>query len=141
MSSEPGPILYVEDNVDDVLFFRMALKRTGCPAALRVARDGDEAVAFLRGTEPRPLLIVLDIKIPGPTGLEVLAWVREDPTLRGIPVVMLTSSREERDIARARELGAADYLVKPTEFPRLVGILEGIALRWTRLAATEGTST
>lgn len=142
MTLELRPILYVEDNLDDALFFRRALGKVGFDVPLETARDGEEAIAYLRGEgpcldrskHPLPALIVLDLKLPRRSGLEVLAWLRGEPILRDIPVIILTSSREERDIRRARELGVDDYQVKPTHFEQLAHILNGIACRWREAA-------
>jgi CheY-like chemotaxis protein len=124
-----APILLVEDNPDEVLLLRRALKMAGCTAPVSVARDGVEAVEYLspegafrdRVRHPLPWLIVLDLKLPRLSGLGVLKWIREQPGLRRLPVVVLTSSAQECDLASAYDMGANSYLVKP---PSIAGLQE-----------------
>jgi CheY-like chemotaxis protein len=125
-------ILLVEDDVNDVFFFGRALKKAGVTIPLQVARDGREAMAYLSGTGefadrekyPLPCLIVLDLNMPGKNGFEVLGCLRQTPSLNTLPVVILTSSQAEKDIERARELGARDYYVKPNEPGRLFDLVK-----------------
>jgi CheY-like chemotaxis protein len=130
-----APILLVEDNPDEVLLLRRALKMSGCAAAVAVVHDGVEAVEYLSSTGafrdrtmcPLPWLIVLDLRLPRLSGLGVLKWLREQPSLRRLPVVVLSSSAEERDIAGAYDLGANSYLVKPSSIAglrNLVGLID-----------------
>lgn len=114
-------ILLVEDDPDDVFFLQDAFAKLGRAGDLRVARDGEEAVAYLSGEgafadhalNPPPSLILLDLKLPRKSGLEVLEWRREKAGLSRIPVIVLTSSQSQDDMARAYDLGANSYLVKP----------------------------
>jgi|GEM_PF-925647 len=113
-------IVLVEDNEDDIFFMRRALKGAGITAPVRVLTDGQQASDFLTsagtggaGNLPAPGLVFLDLKLPYCTGFEVLEAMRRQGTLENTQVVILTSSPEERDRRRARELGAAAYLVKP----------------------------
>lgn len=116
-------ILLVEDDPDDVFFLQEAFKKADMAGALRVARDGEEAVAYLLGQgafadrrlHPPPALVLLDLKLPRKSGLEVLEWRRGQPGMASIPVVVLTSSVSETDVRRAYELGANAYLVKPID--------------------------
>jgi len=111
----------VEDNEDDVFFMRRALKGAGITARVHVMTDGQSASDYLTGVGaysdrsryPMPSLVFLDLKLPYCTGFEVLEAMRKQGTLAHTQVVILTSSPEERDRSRARELGAAAYLVKP----------------------------
>lgn len=114
-------IALVEDNEDDVFFMRRALKGAGITAAVQVLTDGQQAIDYLTGTGsytdrgrwPMPGIVFLDLKLPYCTGFEVLESMRRSGTLDSTLVVILTSSPEERDRKRARELGATAYLVKP----------------------------
>lgn len=111
-------IVLVEDNEDDIFFMRRALKGAGITAPIRVLTDGQQASDFLTTTgtspeSPAPGMVFLDLKLPYCTGFEVLEAMRRHGTLDSTQVVILTSSPEERDRRRARELGAAAYLVKP----------------------------
>ncbi len=113
-------VLLVEDNDDDILIMKMACKRTGIPHLLQVATDGAKAIDYLSGNGvwadrtvyPMPDLIFLDIKMPHRDGLEVLQWIRSQPCLKSLPVVMLTISTHPADVERAYELGATSYLQK-----------------------------
>lgn len=126
-------ILLVEDNADDEEFVLEALRRHNLAALVTVARDGAEALDFLfrRGAFAQrpaghPRVILLDLKLPKVTGLEVLRVIRSTEHLRQIPVAIFTSSREQRDLAEAYRLGANAFVVKPvvfTEFAEAVGIL------------------
>jgi CheY-like chemotaxis protein len=127
-------VLLVEDNEDDVFFMKMACQRTGIPHALQVVEDGDAAIAYLggqgsyadRAKYPLPDLIFLDIKMPKRSGHEVLEWIRTQPALKNLPVVMLTSSLANSDVARAYELGVTSYLRKlghPAEFGQGVRVI------------------
>jgi CheY-like chemotaxis protein len=136
-----GPlILIVEDNPTDVLLIKRAIGKAGLTHPLAVIPDGDAAVAYLAGTgayadrraHPLPGLILLDLKLPRRSGLEVLQWLKQEPPLRRIPVVVLTSSAENRDIARAYDLGANSYLVKPVVFDELHRMMERVDQYWLR---------
>ncbi len=113
-------IVLVEDNEDDIFFMRRALKGAGITAPMQVLTDGQQASDYLAGAGrgarvggPAPLVVFLDLKLPYCTGFEVLEAMRRQGTLENTQVVILTSSPEERDRRRARELGASAYLVKP----------------------------
>jgi CheY-like chemotaxis protein len=133
-------ILLVEDNPDDVLLARRALKKAALPASMQVVEDGDEAVAYLDGSgrfgdrarHPLPALVLLDLKLPKRSGLEVLRWVRNQSGLDTTPVVVLTSSGEDEDIQKAYALGANSYLQKPVAFNALVQLLGVLELYWFR---------
>ena len=132
-------ILLVEDNPDDQLLIRRAFTKANLPNPIRVVGDGDTAIAYLggegeyadRSTHSLPALVLLDIKLPRRSGLEVLAWMSEQTRLARIPVVMLTSSRESEDINRAYDLGANSYLVKPVDFEGLMAMVKQLGVYWT----------
>jgi CheY-like chemotaxis protein len=134
-------ILFVEDDPDDVLLIERAFKRAELPLVPRVVSDGEAATAYLSGTgeygdrlaHPAPSLVLLDLKLPRLSGLEVLAWIRRDPRVGRLPVVILTSSRESIDIERAYELGANSYLVKPVGFEALLRMVRTLNLYWLGL--------
>jgi CheY-like chemotaxis protein len=138
MEMREFPVLLVEDNEDDILFVQRAFRRAKLSNALPVVEDGDAAVAYLSGQgeyadrnrHPIPTLILLDIKLPRRSGLEVLEWLRAQPSLRRIPVVMLTSSKESADVDRAFDLGAGGYLVKPVDFDGLLEMVKTIGVYW-----------
>jgi CheY-like chemotaxis protein len=109
----PGWVLLVEDDENDVFFFDHAFQATGTASALRVARTGREAIEVLSAADPLPRLVVLDINLPGPNGLEVLAWIRARPEMETLPVVMFTASAAERDVRGAARAGANSYVLKP----------------------------
>jgi CheY-like chemotaxis protein len=125
-------ILHVEDNPDDVMLTRIAFRRAAVAAQLQVATDGDLAVAILQ-KDPIPAFLLLDIKLPSISGLDVLAWVRQQERLRRLPAIMLTSSVLPEDINRAYDLGANSYLLKPTDPDALVELVKVIDHYWLRL--------
>jgi CheY-like chemotaxis protein len=128
-------ILLVEDNPGDVLLTREALRDSKMRNRLHVAADGVEALAFLRregrhAGAPAPDLILLDLNLPRKDGREVLAEVKADPALRHIPVVILTSSQAEQDIARAYDLHANCYVTKPVDLDQFLTIVRSIEQFW-----------
>ena len=127
------PVLLVEDNPDDVDLTLRAFARRKLTNPVHVARDGEEALAWLerwKAGEPLPLLILLDLKLPRIHGLEVLAQWKADPVSKAIPVVVLTSSAEDQDIAAAYKLGANSYIIKPVDFDKFLAIADQIELYW-----------
>jgi CheY-like chemotaxis protein len=134
-------VLVVEDNPDDVFFIERAFAESGTAAALQVVEDGEKAIAYLsgrapfadRGLYPLPSLILLDLKLPRVPGLNVLSWVRKQPALARMLVVILTSSREAVDINRAYELGANSYLVKPVSSADLADLIKSVDHYWLGL--------
>ncbi|HEX8833337.1 MAG TPA: response regulator [Abditibacteriaceae bacterium] len=130
-------ILLVEDSPNDVELTLSALAENHLANEVVVARDGEEAMDFLyrRGifklrSEGNPAVVLLDLKLPKIDGLEVLEKIKADPTMRTLPVVMLTSSREEQDLVRSYNLGVNAYVVKPVEFNEFVAALREIGLFW-----------
>jgi len=127
-------ILLVEDNPMDVDLTLRAFKRRRVTNTVHVARDGEEALAWLprwEAGEPWPAVILLDLKLPRVDGLEVLRQLKSHPTLRAIPVVVLTTSAEHVDVQTAYQLGANSYIVKPVEFEKFMDISEKIDVYWT----------
>lgn len=131
-------LLVVEDNEDDILFIERAFEEANLRNPLQILRDGDSAVDYLSGVGeyadrdryPLPPLILLDIRLPRRSGLEVLTWIKQQPRLRRLPVVMLTTSRENADINRAYDLGANSYLLKPVEPDDLREMVKTLNLYW-----------
>lgn len=131
-------ILLVEDNPDDVELTRLALEEGGICNELMVARDGVEALDYLFGTgkyEGRdtsimPSVVLLDLKLPRVDGLEVLRRIREDPRTHALPVVILTSSKEEEDIIKSYNLGANAYVRKPVDYNEFVQAAKTLGLFW-----------
>ncbi len=135
-----GPILLVEDNPDDELLTIRALKNANVTNEIVVARDGAEALDYIFGTGAcaergplTPAIILLDIKLPKLDGLEVLERIRGDERTRLLPVVMLTSSDEERDVVRSYELGVNSYVRKPVEFGAFSEAVKRLGLYWLLL--------
>lgn len=134
-------ILLVEDDPNDVLLIRRAFSRAKLLNPLHVVNDGDSAVNYLAGTDeygdrnlhPLPALILLDLKLPRRSGLEVLEWLKQQPELRRLPVIVLTSSRENIDINRAYDLNANSYLVKPVAPDALLEMVKMLDLYWLAL--------
>ena len=121
-------ILLVEDREDDVILIRKAFQKAGLTNPFQLARDGEEAIAYLSGEGkfsnreefPLPWLVLLDLKMPKIDGFEVLTWIRGQPSLSRIIVLVLTSSEYIRDVDRAYKLGANSFLVKPLDFDNAV---------------------
>lgn len=129
-----APILLVEDNPDDVELTLRAFRRSRVANDVVVARDGVEAMErLLSQTQPRPALILLDLKLPRVDGFELLRWIREDEALRVLPVVILTSSKEERDIVQSYTLGANSYIVKPVDFEKFNEVVDQLGMYWMLL--------
>lgn len=122
-------ILLVEDSADDVTLTLRALSHHNLANHVHVARDGAEALDYL-AEMPQPRVVLLDLKLPKLSGLEVLERMKSDEATKTIPVVVLTSSREEPDIARAYELGANSYIVKPVDFEQFVQAISDAGLYW-----------
>ena len=124
-------VLLVEDDQGDILMTREAFEHYKIRNKLHVVTDGDQALQFLRQSgeyadAPRPGLILLDLNLPRRDGLEVLAELKEDPSLRVIPVVILTTSQAEEDILRSYSLHANAYVSKPVDFERFIEVIRQI---------------
>lgn len=141
MLDEKADIVLIEDNPDDAELVIRALRKSGITNSLVHLKDGEQALHFLfcegpyedHHRPPFPRLILLDIKMPKVDGLEVLRRVKGDERLRMVPVVLLTSSREDRDIDTSYQLGANSYVVKPVDFDRLIKTVQGLGLYWLLL--------
>ena len=127
-------ILLVEDNPNDLELALHALRKNKLANRLEVARDGAEAIDRLLGEQasgrPVPQLILLDLKLPKIDGLEVLRRVKSDPRTKKIPVVVLTSSREEQDVVESYQIGVNSYIVKPVDFERFTEIVRQLGFYW-----------
>lgn len=141
MSALPDPpwvILQVEDDESDVFLIRHAFGKAGIPYAVRVVPDGEVAVEYIAGKGsfgnrtlyPAPTLVLLDLKMPKLDGFEVLRWIRADPNHRHLPVIILSSSAEARDVEMARSSGANSYVVKPLSVDARVDFVEAIRHYW-----------
>ncbi|HXG48612.1 MAG TPA: response regulator [Methylomirabilota bacterium] len=135
--AKPTVILMAEDDPDDRLLARDALAECQMPNELHFVENGEELVEYLRGRGryaeaqmPRPGLILLDLNMPRKDGREALREIKEDPALRTIPVVVLTTSQADRDIDRIYELGANSFITKPASFEALVGIMKSLGHYW-----------
>jgi len=137
-------ILLVEDNPNDEELTLYALKRNNISNHIQVVRDGAEALEYLFCTGPYahreinnpPKVVLLDLKLPKVDGLEVLEKIKADERTRTIPVVMLTSSREERDIIESYQLGVNSYIVKPVDFEQFTEVVRQLGLYWMLLNQT-----
>ncbi len=137
MASEPKTILLVEDNADDEQLTLRAMRQSEVPNIIRVARDGAEALEHVFGAGARlPDLILLDLKLPKVSGLEVLQKLRGDERTRSLPVVVLTSSDEERDILESYNLGANSYIRKPVDFDEFIDAVRQLGLYWLTMNRT-----
>jgi CheY-like chemotaxis protein len=133
--------LVAEDDENDVFFLQRAFQQAKIENPLHVVRDGQEAIDYLSGAgdfsdrklHPLPYLFILDLKMPRKTGLDVLAWLQEQPELRCIPVVVLSSSAQVRDIDKAYELGVNAFIVKPANLEKRVKLAKAIGTFWLEL--------
>ena len=138
MTSQVVEMLLIEDNADDEELILHTLREANLINRIKVIRDGVEALDYLfcegqyagRGTQPNPLLILLDVKLPRIDGIQVLEKIKHDKRTQSIPVVMLTSSREEPDIAHSYQLGANSYIVKPVDFAQFQQAIQQVGLYW-----------
>jgi two-component system response regulator len=123
-------ILLVEDNPNDAELTQRALKKSDLGARLTIARDGAEALEYLLSNQPRPKVVFLDLKLPKIDGIEVLRRVRAEERMRSLPIVVLTSSQEERDIKECYKLGVNSYVVKPVEFDKFYKAVGDLGMYW-----------
>jgi two-component system response regulator len=141
MTDTPVDILLVEDSPDDVELTLRTLNKHLVTIRIEVVRDGAEALDFLHSTgayaqrpiDLKPGLVLLDLKLPKLSGLEVLRAIKSDPRTRTIPVVVLTSSSEDRDIAEAYQFGVNSYIVKPVDFKQFDEAIRQVGLYWLLL--------
>ena len=141
MTENAVEILLVEDNPNDVELTLHALRKNHISNHIHVVRDGVEALEFIfctgayaqRSIQKTPKVILLDLKLPKVDGLEVLKRIKEDPRIRATPVVVLTSSREERDVVESYRLGVNSYIVKPVDFKKFTEAVQQMGLYWLLL--------
>jgi CheY-like chemotaxis protein len=139
--SRNGAILLVEDNPNDAELTMRALKKARVANEIHVVKDGAEALEFLfakgayagRAGSPPPRVVLLDLKLPKVDGLEVLRRVKADAGTKAIPVIVLTSSREESDLVASYDLGANSYIVKPVDSEKFFEAVQSIGLYWLLL--------
>ncbi|MGB7444439.1 MAG: response regulator [Coleofasciculaceae cyanobacterium] len=140
MVARGSNILLVEDDDNDVFLIKRAFRQLDLPHSLQVVGDGEAAINYLQGRETDinrehfvlPELILLDLKLPRLSGLEVLQWIRQQPDLKRMPVVILTASRETPDINLAYDLGVNSYLVKPVSFNEFLALLAAFESYWLK---------
>lgn len=145
--SDQAVILLVDDLEDDRLLVRRAFEKAAVPNPLHCVSSGQEAIHYLSGTgpyanraeHPLPDLILLDLKMPGTDGFEVLGWLRQQPGIRAIPVVVLTSSDLIKDVNRAYALGANSFLVKPLDFQNYTELGKVLNQYWLEKVKTPET--
>jgi CheY-like chemotaxis protein len=138
VSVDSYPILLVEDSPDDALLIQRAFRKANLANPVQLAQDGEQAVAYLSGAPPfedrarfpLPVFMLLDLKLPRRSGLEVLEWLRQRSEIKRLPVVVLTSSRETVDVNRAYDLGVNSYLTKPVGFEALLEMVKNVNLYW-----------
>ncbi len=142
--SRPLRILVAEDDPGDVLLMERALSKTGVEVPIRFVNDGQQAIDYLKrkppfhdeSTNPRPTLVLLDLKMPRMSGFDVLKWVRRHHALRNLLVVVFTSSEDPEDMRRAYSLGADSYLVKPQDPADFIDSMRDLEKHWLRANAT-----
>jgi CheY-like chemotaxis protein len=131
-------LLHVEDDPNDVLLLQRAFRKANAALTIHAVTDGDKAVAYLSGADefadrekyPLPTVALLDLKMPRKSGLEVLAWIRNEPKLRRLVVIIFTASKHDDAVNKAYELGANSYLVKPVGFDMLVEVARMVQQYW-----------
>jgi CheY-like chemotaxis protein len=131
-------LLHVEDDPNDVLLLQRAFRKANAALTINAVTDGDKAVAYLSGAEeyadrekyPLPAVVLLDLKMPRKSGLEVLQWIRANEKVRRLIVIVFTSSKHDDDVNKAYDIGANSYLVKPVGFDMLVDVAKMIQQYW-----------
>lgn len=134
-------ILLADDDPNDVVLIQRAFEKADLRDTLKVVTDGEQAIAYLSGRGvyadrerfPLPFLLLLDLKMPGTDGFEVLQWARHEAGLRRLLIVVLTSSNLQSDVDRAYELGANSYLVKPVAFGEMVHLIQRFEAYWSEI--------
>jgi len=139
-------ILLAEDREEDIILIQKAFEKGGIRNPLIVVRDGEEAINYLSGTGrfadrgqfPLPVLFLLDLKMPATDGFDVLRWIKSQPYLSSLRVVVLTSSESMKDVDMAYKLGATSFLVKPMDFANTVELAKTMTKYWLRMNMTSG---
>jgi CheY-like chemotaxis protein len=134
-------ILIAEDREDDILLIQRSLLGAGISNHIQIVRNGDQTIAYLKGEGkfanreefPLPALLLLDLKMPRTDGFQVLSWIRQQPSLKALRIIVLTASSDMRDVNEAYELGANSFLVKPVDFQNFVEISRFLKDYWLRL--------
>jgi len=140
-------ILLAEDEENDVLLLERAFEKAGLKHSLKIVRDGEQTIGYLSGRGiyadrkkfPLPFLLLLDLKMPGTDGFEVLQWLRREADFKRLLIVVLTSSNLQSDVDRAYELGANSYLVKPVSFDEMANLIQRFEIYWTEINRTPTT--
>jgi two-component system, response regulator len=131
-----GNILLVEDNEDDITLTLRAFKKANIVNTIVVLRDGAEALDYIKKTDPPsplPAVILLDLKLPKVSGLEILESIRKSPRFQFVRTIILTTSREEQDVLKSYQLGAASYIRKPVDYQKFLEAIEALGLYWLLL--------
>jgi len=145
--AEPFTILMADDDADDCLLVRDAFIESRLASELRFVHDGEELLDYLhsrgrysvRSLAPRPGIILLDLNMPRKDGREALEEIKSDPDTCGIPIVVLTTSKEEIDIVRSYNLGASSFIIKPVTFNGLVEVVKSFGKYWFEIVELPGT--
>lgn len=148
MSTQPVKILLVEDNLQDIEIARRAFAKGKVKNELIVVRDGQEALDYLYhqgkykdpASSPRPGMILLDLNLPKVGGMEVLQQIKKDEALKPIPVIVLTASPREEDVARTYQLGVNTYIQKPVEFDNFMRVVNAVQEYWIVIASLPPTN-
>jgi CheY-like chemotaxis protein len=148
MMSDEAVILLVEDREDDIALIRKAFSKAYVPNPLQIVRNGEEAIAYLEGEGkyanrdeyPLPELLLLDLKMPRVDGFEVLKWVRAQPNLASLRIVVLTCSESIRDVNLAYSLGANSFMVKPMDFEDVIHMSKFLTSYWLHMSKSPQTS-
>ncbi len=138
MNANKACILHVEDDENEIILQRHAFKAAGVVNPVHVASDGQQAINYLTlaikdihlPAHPLPRLVLLDLNLPLKSGLDVLHWIRQQPQLRGLPIIILTSSEDPTDIQRVYELGANSFVVKPSDHEDRVEMVRALEKWW-----------
>ena len=149
--AHPRPvILLVDDSPHDVVLIRLAFRRVGIIDTIHLVKDGDEAMRYIKGEGayadrhqfPVPTLVLLDLKMPQTSGFEVLSWIRNQPALSGVVIVVMSGSKNDADIERAYALGANSYLIKPSRFEEMVKMMETLKdyTAWSKTGKVSGSA-
>jgi CheY-like chemotaxis protein len=143
MSAENEVVLLAEDDENDIALFQRAFRETHVTNPLQIVRDGEEAIEYLkgegkfsdRGKYPLPTLLLLDLKMPRKNGFEVLDWIRQQPSLQPLRVLVLTTSTDIRDVTKAYRLGANSFLVKSLDIQDFAALVSQIKNCWLTMSA------